>query len=413
MDALRTIIVFDTNVLLTNPMAILEYPKAEIVIPEAVLSELDKLKTARVDPDLRFRGREVSRLIFELAAGGSLIEGVDLPDGGRLRVAPLEANTGAPGTHLPDGFTTRTSDDKILATAYLLDNDKSISGQDKDGNRRCEVTLITNDLNLLLKAQAYDLKVQQYGSGDDISFGKRYIVRPFQRYRASLTILGISLAVFVAVVVLLLLGPQVLGQNNATSTALPTEVRALLTAEQEAAYAALEALKQDPSDVGALKTLADFYYDRVEFARSMSIGDGASILSDAKKGIEYYERYLAYRPKDGEARNDMATLYFYSGNTDRAIQEVAQVLKDEPNHIAANLNLGTFYLYGRRDFDAARAQMNKVIELTKSDAGQQHAFEMAQQALILIDHEEAAIRGRGGATGGDSGTGAEGESEVL
>jgi len=406
MDALPTIIVFDTNVLLTNPTAILEYPDAEIVIPEVVLSELDKLKTARIDPDLRFRGREVSRLIFELADGGSLIEGVDLPDGGRLRVAPLEVNTGAPGTRLPDGFSTRTPDDKVLATAYLLDNDAGMCGPDDEGKKPCEVTLVTNDLNLLLKAQAYDLTVQQYGSGDDVSFGKRYIVRPFQRYRVALTILGISLAVFIGVVVLLLFGPQVLGQGNTTSTALSSEVRALLTDAQMEAIAALETLKQDPSDIGALKTLADFYYDRAEAARS--IGDGAAVMSSAKKGIEFYERYLAYRPKDGEARNDMATLYFYSGNTDRAIQEVAQVLKDEPNHIAANLNLGTFYLYGRRDLEAAKSQMNKVVELTKNDANQQHILEIAQQALMLIAHEEAAIQS-GGEDGGSTGaTGTEG-----
>ena len=80
-------VVFDTNVLLADPGALLSFPDTNVVIPETVLGELDKLKTSRVDPDLRFRGREVSRVLFDLSEQGSLTEGVKLPDGGLLRVA--------------------------------------------------------------------------------------------------------------------------------------------------------------------------------------------------------------------------------------------------------------------------------------------------------------------------------------
>ncbi len=94
---MQKIVVLDTNVLLADPQALLSFPRAEVVIPETVLGELDKLKTARVDPDLRFRGREVSRLLFEFSEEGSLTEGVDLPEGGRLRVAPFDSRHHAPG----------------------------------------------------------------------------------------------------------------------------------------------------------------------------------------------------------------------------------------------------------------------------------------------------------------------------
>ena len=89
---MNKIVVLDTNVLLADPNSILSFPRAEVVIPETVLSELDKLKTARVDPDLRFRGREVSRILFDLSEEGSLVEGVELPDGGSLRVMPFDAD---------------------------------------------------------------------------------------------------------------------------------------------------------------------------------------------------------------------------------------------------------------------------------------------------------------------------------
>ena len=72
---MQKVVVLDTNVLLADPQALLSFPRAEVVIPETVLGELDKLKTARVDPDLRFRGREVSRLLFEFSEEGSLDRG--------------------------------------------------------------------------------------------------------------------------------------------------------------------------------------------------------------------------------------------------------------------------------------------------------------------------------------------------
>ena len=112
---MQKIVVLDTNVLLADPQSLLSFPRAEVVIPETVLGELDKLKTARVDPDLRFRGREVSRLLFEFSEEGSLTEGVDLPEGGRLRVAPFDSSVS-----LPDGVGTRNADDRILATVYQV-----------------------------------------------------------------------------------------------------------------------------------------------------------------------------------------------------------------------------------------------------------------------------------------------------
>ena len=101
-------VVLDTNVLLADPRALFAYPGTEIVIPETVLSELDKLKTARIDPDLRFRGREVSRQIFELARDGSLTDGVDIEEGIRIgeALSPyLDILQVSAGMHRPDWMT--------------------------------------------------------------------------------------------------------------------------------------------------------------------------------------------------------------------------------------------------------------------------------------------------------------------
>src|SRR5512137_409857 len=177
------IYVLDTSVLLS-------FPGAEVIVPETVLAELDKLKTSRVDPDLRFRGREVSRVLFDLSEQGSLTEGVTLPDGGTLRVATEENG-------MPEGLSARNADDRILAVAY---------NTNKNAGPEDEVRRITNDLNMLLKAQTLGVPVARHGEGLEASFTRRYIVRPFQRYRVPLAILAVALAVFAAIVVLVLWG---------------------------------------------------------------------------------------------------------------------------------------------------------------------------------------------------------------
>lgn len=365
-DDHNAVIVFDTNVLLADPQALFAYPHAQIIIPETVLSELDKLKTAHVDPDIRFRGRQVTRQIFELADGNSLIEGVGLPEGGTLRVIPFEYNNRA----LPDGFATRSPDDKILATTWL------VSEELNDGE---ELTLMTNDLNMLLKAQTLGIAVSQFGKGDSVSFGRRFIIRPAQRYRVPLTILALAVALFAAVVIIAVYTG---GFSRARSVTISTEFRNLLTTSQQSAYDALVSLQSNPDDADAMLTLGNFYSDRASMDQAN--GDSASMMTDAKNGIKYYTSYLAHYPTAGDARSDMAMLYYYSGNTDRAIQEVGQVLKLTPNHILANYYLGVYYAFGQSRLDDASKQMEKVISLTKDDSAQKTIYDQATLMLQQI-----------------------------
>ncbi len=332
---MRTV-VLDTNVLLSDPGALLAYPDANVVIPETVLGEIDKLKISRVDPDLRFRGREVSRMLFEFSENGSLIEGFALPDGGTIRVAPLGGDVS-----LPEGLGTRNADDRILATAYQ---------QCADG---CEdLTLVTNDLNMLLKAQTYGIKVERR-SEVNAGLGKRTI-RWFQRYKTPITILAISVAVFAGVLALSFYTSRLTGTNNGGSVGVPTEFRDLLSADERNLLDGLTALQASPNDPAAIKQVGNAYY------QIHSQTGGAAY---AQKGIGYYTRYLESEPDDADVRTDMAVLYFYIGETDRAIQEASQVIEADPGHPQANFNLGVFYWRGRSDYEAASRQFMTVIDL--------------------------------------------------
>lgn len=360
---MRTV-VLDTNVLLADPGALLSFPDAEVVIPETVLGEIDKLKTSRVDPDLRFRGREVSRMLFEFSEGGSLLDGIDLPDGGRLRVVPLEGDIA-----LPEGMTTRNADDRILAVAYQTCSDG------------CEdLTLVTNDLNMLLKAQTFGIKVErrlELGAG----LGKRTI-RWFQRYKTPLTILAIAIAVFAGVLALSFYTSRLTG--TAGNGAVPTEFRDLLTAEQRNLLDGLMTLERSPADLEAMKQVANAYY---------ALRDQTGSVQFAQKGIEYYSRYLQVNPDDTDVRTDMAALLFYSGSTDRAIQEATAVIEARPDHIQANFNLGIFYWRGRTDYQAGARQFVSVIDLATGSTDPHNeiiATEARGNLQTLITEAEAA-----------------------
>lgn len=364
---MRTILL-DTNVLLADPGSIFAFGDAVVIIPETVLSELDKLKTSRADADLRFRGREVSRMLFELSEQGSLTDGVELPDGGMLRVATYDSDI-----PLPEGLSTRNADDRILATAYQICSAGCEGG----------LKVITNDLNMLLKAQALGLDVERHGDGTEGSFGKRYIIRPFQRYRIPLAIMGISVAAFLAILSVAIWAPTLGGSQ---STGVPQEFRELLAPEQVQALDYLIQLESDPTDAEALLGMANLYFD---------LRDQTGNLQYARLASSYYESYLEIEPDDNEARTDLAATYFYLGQTDQAIQEVGKVLESDPDHLEANFNLGIFNWRGREDYAGAAAQFQHVVELAAL-SGEPHAGivgEQAAAALISV-REEADAAGQ-------------------
>jgi hypothetical protein len=66
--------VLDTNVLLHNPNALFVFQEHEVIIPFAVIEELDKLK--RQNDDIGRNARETIRHLDRLRLRGRLIEGV-------------------------------------------------------------------------------------------------------------------------------------------------------------------------------------------------------------------------------------------------------------------------------------------------------------------------------------------------
>ena len=76
--------ILDTNVLLHDVNCLHAFEDNDIIIPMAVIEELDSFKSAG---DTRGKNaRMVSRALDEMRAQGRLNEGVKLPKGGTLKI---------------------------------------------------------------------------------------------------------------------------------------------------------------------------------------------------------------------------------------------------------------------------------------------------------------------------------------
>ena len=146
--------VLDTSVLLSDPWALSRFDEHEVVLPLVVIGELEG---KRHHAELGWFAREALRLLDDLRrAHGRLDAPVPIGDlGGTLRV---ELNHCDP-TVLPAGFRTDTNDSRILACALNLV---------ADGRN---VTLVTKDMPLRVRAGAVGLAADEYHAQDVVPSG--------------------------------------------------------------------------------------------------------------------------------------------------------------------------------------------------------------------------------------------------
>ena len=158
-DMTTRIFVFDTNVLLTDPAAMFRFMEHDVFIPMTVLEELDAAKKGV--SDLARSAREVSRRLDNLIKGASAAEveaGIDLHDEGPQDESPeftgkLFLQTfGSADAKLPSALPGNSQDNQILSAVVTL--------KERDLNR--DVTLLTNDINLRIKAQALGIHAEDY-----------------------------------------------------------------------------------------------------------------------------------------------------------------------------------------------------------------------------------------------------------
>jgi PhoH-like ATPase len=137
--------VLDTNVLIHDPRAILQFADNEVVIPIFVLEEIDQFKKEASERGRN--AREVARMLDALRADGArLSEGAPMPSGGRIRVASAAR---AVPTTLRE---SQIADHLILMVALDV----------RDANKDEPTIFVTKDVNLRIRADALGLKSMDF-----------------------------------------------------------------------------------------------------------------------------------------------------------------------------------------------------------------------------------------------------------
>lgn len=140
--------VLDTNVLLHNPEALFVFEENHVVIPFAVLEELDTFKGN--NDDLGRAARQCIRHLDKLRDAGRLTEGVEW---GLVR-----PTAGASGTvridiarhDRPDELRADTPDNRIISVAHWL----------REQGKRA--VFVSKDINARIKADALGIKAEDF-----------------------------------------------------------------------------------------------------------------------------------------------------------------------------------------------------------------------------------------------------------
>lgn len=146
--------VLDTSVLLSDPWAMTRFAEHDVVLPLVVVGELEG---KRHHPELGWFAREALRGLDELRCQYGRLD-APLPVGAAGGTVRVELNHSDPEV-LPPGFRTDSNDTRILACALNLA---------AEGN---QVTLVTKDMPLRVKAGSVALEAEEYRAQDVISSG--------------------------------------------------------------------------------------------------------------------------------------------------------------------------------------------------------------------------------------------------
>ena len=136
-------LILDTNVYLTEISSLFAFGKNDIAIPTIILDEIDKQKQRQ--DTAGYNARMMNRVLDNLRRKGSLFEGVSLGRGkGKLFAAQYDPR------YMPAGMSIEDSDNKIIAVGLRL----KLEGK--------EVAIVSRDLNMRVKCDAFGLECHDY-----------------------------------------------------------------------------------------------------------------------------------------------------------------------------------------------------------------------------------------------------------
>ena len=117
----------------------------------------------------------------------------------------------------------------------------------------------------------------------------------------------------------------------------------------------------DPAKVDALRSVAER-----DASNPQPRVELANLYFDAERfddAIKWYEEALKLNPNDVNVSTDLGVSYYYTNQTDRAIEQLNRSLNIDPKHAKTLLNMGIVKAFGKQDLDGASQAWQQVIEL--------------------------------------------------
>lgn len=138
---MRTTYILDTNVLISDPEAFKNFPEGDVLLPITVLDELDKLK--KQSNEVGRNARVATKLIDEVSDLGDISIGVLIDQTDSL--LKIDVNS------------YQTVGDALYGDTRIL-----ACAQENAKSKKDEVILVSNDINMRVRAKALGIKTQSY-----------------------------------------------------------------------------------------------------------------------------------------------------------------------------------------------------------------------------------------------------------
>lgn len=155
--------VLDTSVLIQNPNALFQFEDNNIIIADATIEELDRLKDEKNERG--YNARAVVRNIKKLRERGNLADGVKLDGGGILKI-----ETNCRDVKMPERWND-SCDNRIL---------KVCKGHNGSENKKLpseKGILVTQDEIMAIKADMIGIEAQSYTTDQVSEYSKQYTGR--------------------------------------------------------------------------------------------------------------------------------------------------------------------------------------------------------------------------------------------
>lgn len=94
----------------------------------------------------------------------------------------------------------------------------------------------------------------------------------------------------------------------------------------------------------------------------IQIGDTYKQTHQFKEAADFYQRSLKIDPKNAGVRSDLASVLYYGGDADTALEQLQEALKYDSKNGAALFNLGMIRWQGKKDGPGAVAAWEELLK---------------------------------------------------